>query len=226
MSEQAKSVEQEQQVIQTVLPKGSELVSSPFPAGAKVVIPAEKVSPAAKKERTEAQKEAYKRMRAALDESTKKRQFSRKEALGKLDELKEQERVEEEEKAKALADELKQKTGAEVVVQKTRGRKPGQHIPYKKYDPANNPNINIDVQSPPLAAVYQKQNTSSVSAVRERTPSYDERFALLEAHTKALQAERDNAKAMEKSIPLVAPAPPVTPVYENPYMAMIRRKKR
>jgi hypothetical protein len=201
MSDQGKPVQQEQQVIQTVLP-----------AGAKVVIPAEKVSPAVKKERTEAQKEAYKRMRAALDESTKKRQFSRKEALGKLDELKEQERLEEEEKAKALANELKEKTGAEVVVQKTRGRKPGQHIPYKKYDPANNPNINIDVQSPPLAAVYQKQ--------------YDERFALLEAHTKALQAERDNAKAMEKSIPLVAPTPPLVPVYENPYMAMIRRKKR
>jgi hypothetical protein len=201
MSDQGKPVEQEQQVIQTVLP-----------AGAKVVIPAEKVSPTVKKERTEAQKEAYKRMRAALDESTKKRQFSRKEALGKLDELKEQERVEEEEKAKVLADELKQKTGAEVVVQKTRGRKPGSHIPYKKYDPANNPNINIDIQSPPLAAVYQKQ--------------YDERFALLEAQTKALQAERDNAKAMDKSIPLVAPTPPLVPVYENPYMAMIRRKKR
>jgi hypothetical protein len=200
---QAKPVEQEQQVIQNVLP-----------AGAKVVIPAEKVTQAVKKERTEAQKEAYKRMRTALDESTKKRQFSRKEALGKLDELKEQERIEEEEKAKVLADELKQKTGAEVVVQKTRGRKPGQHIPYKKYDPANNPNINIDAPSPPLSAVYQKQNTSS----------YDERFALLEAHTKALQAERDNAKAMEKSIPLVAP--PLAPVYENPYMELIRRKKR
>jgi hypothetical protein len=225
MSDQVKQLEKEseQQVIQTVLPKGSELVSSPFPAGAKVVIPAEKVSPAVKKERTEAQKEAYKRMRAALDESTKKRQFSRKEALGKLDELKEQERLEEEEKAKALANELKEKTGAEVVVQKTRGRKPGQHIPYKKYDPSNNPNINTqrvgihpdslsDAPSPPLAAVYQKQ--------------YDERFALLEAHTKALQAERDNAKVMEKSIPLVAPTTPLAPVYQNPYFEMIRRKKR
>ena len=170
---------QEQQVPQ------STVETTKLPPGSKVVLPAEKVTPAVKKERTDAQKEAFKKMRAARDESNQRRQFSRKEALGKIDEMKEEERKAEEEEAQRKAKELSEATGATVVVQKKRGRKPGEKIPYGGKQP-----LIIDAPSPPISAVYNQPI--------EQQPHY---------------------KAP------VQPSPP-KPVYENPYLEMIRRKKR
>jgi hypothetical protein len=162
-----------------------------LPPGSKVVLPVEKVSPAVKKERTEAQKEAFKKMRSARDESNQRRQFSRKEALDKIDEMKEEERKAEEEEAQRKAKELAEATGATVVVQKKRGRKPGEKIPYGG---KVNPNLNIDAPSPPISAVYNMPI--------EKQAHY---------------------KAPVQPIPTPVPQPPV---YENPYLEMIRRKKR
>jgi hypothetical protein len=162
-----------------------------LPPNAKVIIPAEKVTPAVKKERTEAQKEAFKKMRAARDESNKRRQFSRKEALEKIDEMKEEERKSEEQEAQRKAKELAEATGAAVIVQKKRGRKPGEKIPYGG---KQNPNLNIDAPSPPISAVYNQPI--------EQQPHY------------------------KAPIQQVQPTPPPKPVYENPYLEMIRRKKR
>ncbi len=166
----------------------STVETTKLPSGSKVIIPAEKVTPAVKKERTEAQKEAFKKMRAARDESNKRRQFSRKEALEKIDEMKEEERKAEEEEAQRKAKELAEATGAAVVVQKRRGRKPGEKIPYGG---KQNPNLNIDAPSPSMSAVY--------SQPIEKQP---------------------------RSVPFQTPPPPPKPVYENPYLEMIRRKKR
>jgi hypothetical protein len=157
-----------------------------LPPNAKVIIPAEKVTPAVKKERTEAQKEAFKKMRAARDESNTRRQFSRKEALEKIDEMKEEERKSEEQEAQRKAKELAEATGAAVIVQKKRGRKPGEKIPYGGKQP-----LNIDAPSPPISAVYNQPI--------EQQPHY---------------------KAPIQQVQ------PVQPVYENPYLEMIRRKKR
>lgn len=171
-----------------------------LPPGSKVVLPVEKVSPAVKKERTEAQKEAFKKMRMARDESNKRRQFSRQEALDKIDEMKEEERKAEEEETQRKAKELAEATGATVVVQKKRGRKPGEKIPYGGKGSAEphpqgkpNPNLCIDAPSPPISAVYNMPIEK-------------------QAHYKA-------------PIPQVQPIP-TPPVYENPYLEMIRRKKR
>jgi hypothetical protein len=100
----------------------------------KIIIPAEKVTEKVKKERSEKQKEAFAKARAMRDENNKKRKFSRQEALKQLDEFKIQQEKEEEDKRLQEADELRQKLGenAEIIVQKKRGRKVGQHIPYKK----------------------------------------------------------------------------------------------
>jgi len=160
-----------------------------LPPNAKIILPAEKVTPAVKKERTEAQKEAFKKMRAARDESNTRRQFSRKEALEKIDEMKEEERKAEEEEAQRKAKTITEATGAAVVVQKKRGRKPGEKIPYGGKQP-----LNIDAPSPPISAVY--------SQPIEHQPHY------------------------KAPTPFpVQPTPP-KPVYENPYLEMIRRKKR
>lgn len=191
------------------LPKGSGLVPTPFPSGSKVILPADKVTPAVKKERSEAQKEAFKKMRAARDESNKRRQFSRKEALEKIDEMKEEERKAEEEEAQRKAKELAEATGATVVVQKRRGRKPGEKIPYGgkgSVEPhpqgkgKGNPNLNIDAPSPSMSAIY--------SQPIEKQPHY--------------KAERE--PSVKAPTPIAQPIP--TPVYENPYLEMIRRKRR
>lgn len=169
----------------------STVETTKLPSGSKVIIPAEKVTPAVKKERTEAQKEAFKKMRAARDESNTRRQFSRKEALEKIDEMKEEERKAEEEEAQRKAKQLAEATGAAVVVQKKRGRKPGEKIPYGG---KVNPNLNIDAPSPPISAVYNQPI--------EQQPHYK-----------------------PQPVQQVQPPPP-KPVYENPYLEMIRRKKR
>lgn len=176
--------------------------TSKLPPNAKVILPVEKVSPAVKKERTEAQKEAFKKMRSARDESNQRRQFSRKEALDKIDEMKEEERKAEEEEAQRKAKELAEATGATVVVQKKRGRKPGEKIPYGGKP---NPNLCIDAPSPPISAVYNMPIEK-------------------QAHYKA---EREPSVKAPKPQPTPQPIPtPQPPVYENPYLEMIRRKKR
>jgi len=177
-----------------------------LPPNAKVIIPAEKVTPAVKKERTEAQKEAFKKMRAARDESNKRRQFSRKEALEKIDEMKEEERKSEEQEAQRKAKELAEATGAAVIVQKKRGRKPGEKIPYGG---KQNPNLNIDAPSPPISAVYNQPI--------EQQPHY--------------KAPIQQVQPTPPPKPVVAPSGLLphsngAVVYENPYLEMIRRKKR
>lgn len=167
----------------------STVETTKLPSGSKVILPAEKVTPAVKKERSEAQKEAFKKMRAARDESNKRRQFSRKEALEKIDEMKEEERKAEEEEAQRKAKELAEATGATVVVQKRRGRKPGEKIPYGGKG-SDNPNLNIDAPSPSMSEVYRQPINQ-------------------QPHYKA-----------------PTPQPIPTPVYENPYLEMIRRKRR
>jgi len=192
-----------------------------LPPNAKVILPAEKVTPAVKKERSEAQKEAFKKMRAARDEANKRRQFSRKEALEKIDEMKEEERKQEEEAMQRKAKELAEATGAAVVVQKKRGRKPGEKIPYGG---KQNPNLNIDAPSPPMSAVYNQPI--------EKQPHY-----------KAPSGNEHSVKAPNPiTNPVRVPAAPPKPVvvapsgllphsngavvYENPYLEMIRRKRR
>jgi hypothetical protein len=171
-----------------------------LPPNAKVIIPAEKVTAAVKKERTDAQKEAFKKMRSARDEANKKRQFSRKEALEKIDEMKEEDRKQEDESMQRKAKELAEATGASVVVQKKRGRKPGEKIPYGG---KQNPNLNIDAPSPPISEIY--------SQPIEKQPHYKAPFG--------------GEPSVKAPVPVPAPVPP-KPVYENPYLEMIRRKKR
>jgi len=170
-----------------------------LPPNAKVILPAEKVTPAVKKERSEAQKEAFKKMRAARDEANKRRQFSRKEALEKIDEMKEEERKQEEEAMQRKAKELAEATGAAVVVQKKRGRKPGEKIPY-----GGKQNLNIDAPSPPISVVYNQPI--------EKQPHYKAPFG--------------SEPSVKAPVPVPVPAAPPKPVYENPYLEMIRRKKR
>jgi hypothetical protein len=197
-----------------------------LPPGSKVVLPVEKVSPAVKKERTEAQKEAFKKMRMARDESNKRRQFSRQEALDKIDEMKEEERKAEEEETQRKAKELAEATGATVIVQKKRGRKPGEKIPYGGKP---NPNLNIDAPSPPISAVY---NMPIEKQAHYKAPSGSEPSVKApsgsEPSVKAPSGSEPSVKA-PKPQPVQQPIPtpqPVQPVYENPYLEMIRRKKR
>jgi hypothetical protein len=218
MSTQATSVPSDPvaSVPQSTVERESERVptlreTAKLPPGSKVVLPVEKVSPAVKKERTEAQKEAFKKMRSARDESNQRRQFSRKEALDKIDEMKEEERKAEEEEAQRKAKELAEATGATVVVQKKRGRKPGEKIPYGGKP---NPNLCIDAPSPPISAVYnmpiEKQahyKPPSESSVKPPPPP---------------PPKKEYVPPLQQTYPTPTPQP----VYENPYLEMIRRKKR
>jgi hypothetical protein len=121
MSAHESSAQQAEEVSVTQLPEGSKLVLAP-----------EKVTPKVKKERTEAQKLAFEKMRAKRLENDQKRRLSKAESQEVEDEVKVQHEQDEEEQRLKMAEELKQKYGVHVVVQKKRGRKPGQHIPYKK----------------------------------------------------------------------------------------------
>jgi len=184
-----------------------------LPPNAKVILPAEKVSPAVKKERTEAQKEAFKKMRMARDESNKRRQFSRQEALDKIDEMKEEERKAEEEETQRKAKELAEATGATVVVQKKRGRKPGEKIPYGG-------KVERDCGSPPISAVY---NMPIEKQAHYKAPSGSEPSIKPPAQPPA-PVKKEYVSPFQQTYPTPVPQPP--PVYENPYMEMIRRKKR
>lgn len=177
------------------------------PKGSRVILTTEKLTAEAKKVRSEKQQEAYKRMRAALDESRQKRQFSRKEALEKLDELKEEERQKEAEERQRQADALKAQ-GVEVVVQKRRGRKPGDHTPYG--------------------------TTKKAVAAMKETPEETLQRMINDALTKAMAGQappitQHKSENPNINVPIVSPplsaavsqAPPT-----NPYLEMIRRKRR
>ena len=103
-----------------------------IPDGTKIILPAVKVTEKAKKERTEAQKAAFEKMRAKRLENDSKRRLTKEESQKAMDEVKIQhEKVEEDERLR-LAEDLRKKYSAEVTVQQKRGRKPGQRIPYGK----------------------------------------------------------------------------------------------
>ncbi len=103
-----------------------------IPEGSKVIIPPEKITEKKKKERTQKQIEAFEKMRAKRLENDAKRKMSKEEKQKEIDNIKIQQDQEEEEERKRIADELKEKLGVDVSLLKKRGRKPGQHIPYKK----------------------------------------------------------------------------------------------
>lgn len=198
-----------------------------LPPGAKVVLPVEKVSPAVKKERTEAQKEAFKKMRMARDESNKRRQFSRQEALGKIDEMKEEERKAEEEETQRKAKELAEATGATVVVQKKRGRKPGEKIPY-----GGKGSLERDCGSPPISAVY---NMPIEKQAHYKAPSGTHTASPLTSGSEpsvkppsesSVKPPPPPKKEYVPPLQQTYPTPTPQPVYENPYLEMIRRKKR
>jgi hypothetical protein len=213
-----------------------------LPPGSKVVLPVEKVSPAVKKERTEAQKEAFKKMRSARDESNQRRQFSRKEALDKIDEMKEEERKAEEEEAQRKAKELAEATGATVVVQKKRGRKPGEKIPYggkMERESERVPTLRErDCGSPPISAVYnmpiEKQAhykaPSGKGSVEPHPQGTHTASPLTSGSEPSVKAPVQQSEPPKKEYvpPLQQTYPTPTPqlVYENPYLEMIRRKKR
>lgn len=148
-----------------------------LPAGAKLILPVEKVTEKVKKERSDKQKEVFEKMRKARDEANKKRMFSRQEALKQLDKVKIEDDKREFEERLKKAEQIRLTTGADVVVQMKRGRKPGQHIPYgglKKHE-----------------EVVKEEKLEQI-----------------------VIPERVVERVVEKV------------VYENPYLAMIRNKRR
>jgi hypothetical protein len=103
-----------------------------LPEGSKIIIAPEKSTEKKKKERSEAQKQAFEKMRAKRLENDEKRRLAKGEKQKEMDNIKIQQEQEEEEERVRRAEELKQKLGVNVEVLKKRGRKAGQHIPYKK----------------------------------------------------------------------------------------------
>ena len=181
------------------------------PKGAKVILPAEKVTPEVKRERTAKQQEAYKKMRQALDESRQKRQFSRKEALSKIDEMKEEERKMEEREVQQKAEELKAQ-GVDVVVQKRRGRKPGEKIPYggKVKEESQE-----DVLRRVISEVVSKGMMGQAPPPMYHPPEPSKPHLNIDAPSPSV------AEAYKQTV-----HQPVKEVFENPYLAMIRRRKR
>ena len=121
-----------------------------LPEGTKVIIPPEKVSEKKKKERSEAQKAAFEKMRAKRLENDQKRKLSKEEKQIEIDNIKIQQEKEEEEERLKRADELKQKLGVNVEVLQKRGRKPGQHIPYKKEEKVEKIEVKREEPQPPV----------------------------------------------------------------------------
>ena len=101
-----------------------------IPEGSTITLPTEKLTPAVKKERTEAQKLAFSRMRDKRLENDQKRRLTKAESQKTMDEVKLQQDKAEEDERQRIAEELKKKYSADVVVKQKRGRKPGQRIPY------------------------------------------------------------------------------------------------
>ena len=123
-----------------------------LPEGSKIVIAPEKMNEKKKKERTEAQKQAFEKMRAKRLENDEKRRLAKGEKQKEMDNIKIQQEKEEEEERKQRAEELKQKLGVDVEVLKKRGRKPGQHIPYKKdiEKEIQNADVHIKLEDKPV----------------------------------------------------------------------------
>jgi len=101
-----------------------------LPEGSKIILAPEKQTERVKKERTEAQKLAFEKMRAKRLENDQKRRLSKEESQKEMDDVKVKLASDEEAERLKLAEELKRKYGADVKVQQKRGRKPGQRIPY------------------------------------------------------------------------------------------------
>ena len=120
-----------------------------IPEGTKIILPAEKVTEKAKKERTEAQKAAFEKMRAKRLENDSKRRLTKEESQKAMDEVKIQHEKDEEDERLRLAEDLRKKYSAEVTVQQKRGRKPGQRIPYGKSAPQ--PQVVAPVIPTPIA---------------------------------------------------------------------------
>lgn len=123
-----------------------------IPEGAVITLPAEKLTPQVKKERTEAQKAAFSRMRAKRLENDKKRRLTKEESQTTMDEVKIQQEKEEEEERLRIAEELKKKYAAEVVIKQKRGRKPGHRIPYGGDKPTQ-----LQPQAPPQSRTQPVQ---------------------------------------------------------------------
>ena len=102
-----------------------------LPEGSKVVIAPEKITEKVKKERTEAQKAAFEKMRAKRLENDAKRKITKGDKQKEMDDIKIQLEKDEEDERLKRAQELKDKLGVDVEVLKKRGRKAGSHIPYK-----------------------------------------------------------------------------------------------
>jgi hypothetical protein len=102
-----------------------------LPEGSKVVIAPEKITEKVKKERTEAQKAAFEKMRAKRLENDDKRKITKGDKQKEMDDIKIQLEKDEEDERLKRAQELKDKLGVDVEVLKKRGRKAGSHIPYK-----------------------------------------------------------------------------------------------
>lgn len=99
-----------------------------LPEGSKIIL----AQPKVKKERTQAQKAAFEKMRAKRLENDDKRRLSKDDRVKLEEEAKLQQEKEEEEERLRLAKELVAKYGVDVKVDKKRGRKVGQRIPYSK----------------------------------------------------------------------------------------------
>ena len=107
--------------------------------GSKVIIPPQKITEKVKKERTQKQIEAFEKMRAKRLENDEKRKLAKGETQKVKDDIKIQQEKEEEEERQKRAQELKEKLGVNVEVLKKRGRKAGQHIPYKQSSTPSQP---------------------------------------------------------------------------------------
>jgi hypothetical protein len=181
-----------------------------LPKGARVILPMENITPEVKKARSQKQIESYKKMRQALDESREKRKFSRKEALEKIDEIAQEERRLEAEAAQQKADELKAQ-GIDVVVHKRRGRKPGEKIPY-----GGKPKE--ESQEEILRRVVEEAIQKGMRGEKPPTMNYPHDPAHPNSN---ISVSSPPLSEVYKNQSQTAPAP-----VENPYLAMIRRKKR
>lgn len=125
-----------------------------LPEGTKVIIPPEKITEKVKKERSQKQIEAFEKMRAKRLENDQKRKFAKGETQKAKDDIKIQQEKEEEEERQKRAKELKEKLGVDVEVLKKRGRKAGQHIPYKKENQPVEKPVQVAPQPPTYTNPY------------------------------------------------------------------------
>jgi hypothetical protein len=140
-----------------------------LPEGTKVIIPPEKITEKVKKERTQKQIEAFEKMRAKRLENDKNRKLGKEDKQKEIDNIKIQQEKEEEEERQRRAEELKEKLGVNVEVLKKRGRKAGQHIPYKQTQKSE---LSQDVEKEPPKPVHvaPSQPTYTTNGVNYSNP--------------------------------------------------------